>query len=232
MKDRSGYTGQEHTSIRLPTGQSALFMNRPLTKQQQLVYDFIREQIVVRGYGPTVREIGTHMDIKSPNGVMCHLRALERKGMITRAANKSRAIELTEPISRIVGANLPVAGSVLGGSCLPITNPDQPPFDVAAMAQPGSCVYRVLDDSLTDVNIVAGDYLVIKSHEAVANGTLCVVRTGDSTHVRFWFTDGGRIRLNPVNRQSSPMIVDEAVLVGAVVGAVRNIAVRAPDPER
>lgn len=204
-------------------------MPRPLTKQQQLVYDYIREQIVARGYGPTVREIGKHMDIKSPNGVMCHLRALERKSMITRAANKSRAIELTEPISRIIGANLPVAGSVLGGSCLPITNPDQPPFDIAALAQPGCTVYRVLDDSLTESSIVAGDYLVIQPQDSIKNGTLCVVRAGDSTHVRFWFSDAGRIRLNPVNRQSSPMFVDDAEPVGAVVGVVRSFTVRSAE---
>lgn len=204
-------------------------MPRPLTKQQQLVYDYIREQIVARGYGPTVREIGAHMDIKSPNGVMCHLRALERKGMITRAANKSRAIELTEPISRIIGANLPVAGSVLGGSCLPITNPDQQPFDLAALAQPGCTVYRVLDDSLTESNIVAGDYLVIQPQDSMKNGTLCVVRVGDSTLVRFWCADAGRVRLNPVNRQSSPMFADEAVAVGAVVGVVRSFTVRSAE---
>ncbi len=93
-------------------------MNRPLTSQQQTVYNFIRDKIVTRGYGPTVREIGEYMNIKSPNGVMCHLRALERKGVLTRTANKSRAIELTESINRIVGATLPVVGRIASGCCI------------------------------------------------------------------------------------------------------------------
>ncbi|HBE67728.1 MAG TPA: repressor LexA, partial [Planctomycetaceae bacterium] len=131
-------------------------MNRPLTKQQQSVYDFIRERIADRGYGPTVREIAKHMEIRNPNGVMCHLRALEKKGMITRAANKSRAIKLTEPQSKVAGGSLPIAGSVLGGSCLPITNPSHPPYDLSGLASVGSSVYRVLDDSLVEVHVMAG----------------------------------------------------------------------------
>ncbi len=71
-----------------------------LTERQQRVYEVIREKINSRGYGPTVREIGEILNISSPNGVMCHLRALERKGKISRAANKSRAIELTEKSHR------------------------------------------------------------------------------------------------------------------------------------
>ena len=66
-----------------------------LTKRQQLVYDFIHDKITHRGYGPTVREIGERFGISSPNGVMCHLKALEKKGLIRRSPNKSRAIELT-----------------------------------------------------------------------------------------------------------------------------------------
>lgn len=69
-------------------------MARSLTARQQQVYDFIQERIALQGYGPTVREIGLFVGIKSPNGVMCHLRALERKGVIVRLANKSRAIEI------------------------------------------------------------------------------------------------------------------------------------------
>lgn len=93
-------------------------MPRPLTAQQQIVYDYIRDRILSRGYGPTVREIGEHMNIKSPNGVMCHLRALERKGVIVRKANKSRAIELTEELPRSQDMVLPVVGTVQQGRCI------------------------------------------------------------------------------------------------------------------
>jgi repressor LexA len=70
-----------------------------LTDRQRLVYEFIRDKIRNRGYGPTVREIGEQFKISSPNGVMCHLKALEKKGLITREPNMSRAIQLAaEPI--------------------------------------------------------------------------------------------------------------------------------------
>ena len=71
--------------------------DRPvLTDRQKEIYEFMKDKIVNRGYGPTVREIGTHFDIRSPNGVMCHLKALEKKGLITRESHMSRAIQLTE----------------------------------------------------------------------------------------------------------------------------------------
>ncbi|MCA9221244.1 MAG: repressor LexA, partial [Planctomycetales bacterium] len=72
----------------------------PLTERQKEVLDMIYEKMTKRGYGPTVREIGEEFGITSPNGVMCHLRALERKGFIRRSPNKSRAIELTDKARR------------------------------------------------------------------------------------------------------------------------------------
>ena len=85
-----------------------------LTEKQLAVYEFIRDTIRRRGYGPTVRDIGDAFGIKSPNGVMCHLRALEAKGYIRREENKARAIELThEPIEEERG--LPLAGRIAAG---------------------------------------------------------------------------------------------------------------------
>ena len=84
-----------------------------LTEKQLAVYEFIRDKIRTRGYGPTVREIGTEFDITSPNGVVCHLKALEKKGMITREPNMSRAIQLTaEPIE---DRSLPLSGRIAAG---------------------------------------------------------------------------------------------------------------------
>ena len=72
-----------------------MVLNDQLTSRQQEIFDLIRDRITDRGYGPTVREIGEQFGIRSPNGVMCHLKALEKKGFIHRSPNKSRAIELT-----------------------------------------------------------------------------------------------------------------------------------------
>ncbi len=82
----------------------------PMTRRQKYVYEFIRDKIHNRGYGPTVREIGEHFDIASPNGVMCHLKALEKKGLISREPNMSRAIQLEHDEK-----GLPLAGRVAAG---------------------------------------------------------------------------------------------------------------------
>ena len=88
-----------------------------LTSRQREVFEFVRDKIQNRGYGPTVREIGQHFGISSPNGVMCHLKALEKKGLIRRSPNKSRAIELVgEPATAPKG--VPLVGRVAAGPLL------------------------------------------------------------------------------------------------------------------
>ena len=85
-----------------------------LTARQRDVFNFIRDKITNRGYGPTVREIGDHFRISSPNGVMCHLKALEKKGLITREPNMSRAIQLTDAVKQERG--MPLVGLVAAGN--------------------------------------------------------------------------------------------------------------------
>src|ERR1700755_2918081 len=87
-----------------------------LTERQREIYDFIREKIETRGYGPTVREIGLAFEIKSPNGVMCHLKALEKKNCIVREGLSARATQLVEQPTRPTGASLPFLGKVAAGS--------------------------------------------------------------------------------------------------------------------
>ena len=85
-----------------------------LTKRQREIYEFIAEKIRARGYGPTVREIGSAFDIKSPNGVMCHLQALVKKGLIIREPNMSRAISIVN--QRELDPGIPLAGTIAAGS--------------------------------------------------------------------------------------------------------------------
>src|SRR5438874_2030662 len=93
-------------------------MGKPtLTYRQQEIYDFLRDKIVTRGYGPTVREIGQQFEIKSPNGVMCHLKALEKKGMISRESHMSRAIQLSNPPQPLT--ELPYVGQLTVGEVFP-----------------------------------------------------------------------------------------------------------------
>jgi len=199
-------------------------MNRPLTHQQQTVYNLIRDRIISRGYGPTVREIGEHMNIRSPNGVMCHLRALERKGMILRSANKSRAIELTESISSLVGASLPVQGQIAGGN-VSLTSASPEKIDLALLASSGRFFVRVKDDSLIDLHIRNGDLVVVQKQAQAVAGDLALVRSAEmETNICHVLPDGSRLRLQPVARPGGPAANDRTEILGVVVGVVRIYA--------
>lgn len=193
----------------------------PLTERQQAVYELIRELIVGRGYGPTVREIGEHFGIRSPNGVMCHLKALERKGLIRRSPNKSRAIELTHAADRS-GTALPLAGRVAAG-------PTTLAFEQNERIDLGELFYRedrfvlqVSGDSMIDAHIADGDYVVIQKSGTASAGQMVVARTADGeATLKYWYPEDQRIRLQPANQEMEPIYVREAEVIGIAVGVVR-----------
>tara|TARA_R110002049_G_scaffold2750_2_gene21331 strand:+ start:13424 stop:14026 length:603 start_codon:yes stop_codon:yes gene_type:complete len=196
--------------------------NSQLTERQQNVYDMIRVLIVDRGYGPTVREIGEHFGIKSPNGVMCHLRALERKGLIRRSPNKSRAIELTHAADRN-GHSLPMAGMVAAGpTSLAFEQNDRVDFS-EMFFKDDRFILRVSGDSMIDAHIKDGDYVIVQKQEVAEPGQMVVAQTteGEAT-LKYWYPEEGRIRLQPANSQMEPIYVTEATVIGIAVGVVRS----------
>ena len=201
-------------------------MARPLTARQQQVYDFIQERIATRGYGPTVREIGEFLGIKSPNGVMCHLRALERKGMISRLANKSRAIEITRRPdgSALVESPMPldaglvVRGCIAKGECNLYEAPEA--FDLLeALQRTERYLLAYNGDELRDYAIDDGDMLVIEP-----------CRQGNGTGLELVQSAAGAIELkSPTDQDASDAAAE---VVGVVVGVLRmhtpEANVRAP----
>jgi repressor LexA len=194
-----------------------------LTERQQKVYQFIHEKITQRGYGPTVREIGECFGISSPNGVMCHLKALEKKGLIRRSPNKSRAIELTrEAIDAEKG--LPLAGRVAAGSVqLAIEQPERIDFG-DFFNQPDMFVLQVTGDSMIEAQIADGDYVVVRKQVTARPGQMVVAQTteGEAT-LKYWFPEKQRIRLQPANSAMEPIYVKDATVTGVVVGVVRAV---------
>ena len=196
-------------------------MSSQLTDRQQSVYDMIRKLIVKRGYGPTVREIGEHFGIKSPNGVMCHLRALERKGLITRSPNKSRAIELTHTADRN-GHALPMAGMVAAGpTALAFEQNDRVDFS-EMLFKDDRFILQVSGDSMIDAHIADGDYVVIQKQDTAELGQMVVAQTseGEAT-LKYWYPEPNRIRLQPANSSMDPIYVKDARVIGVAVGVVR-----------
>src|SRR5438105_105443 len=140
-----------------PFGSLTMVDFSQLTDRQREIYEFIRDKIERRGYGPTVREIGEGFSIRSPNGVMCHLKALEKKGLIIREANAARAIQLVD--HRPASGGLPLLGTVAAGSPLPaIASEDRIEYS-DLFGGPGRFVLRVKGNSMIENHIEDGDYV-------------------------------------------------------------------------
>ena len=193
-----------------------------LTKRQRSVYEFIRDKIQHRGYGPTVREIGEHFDISSPNGVMCHLKALEKKGLITREPNMSRAIQLTsEPIEE---KGLPLAGQVAAGVMHEAIEQSERVDFSAMFSKKNMFVLRVNGNSMIDAHIDDGDYVVVKRSRTATSGQMVVAETDDGeATLKYWYPEKNRVRLQPANRSMSPMYCRNARVTGVIVGVVRKV---------
>ncbi len=188
-----------------------------LTKRQRSVYEFIRDKIQNRGYGPTVREIGERFDISSPNGVMCHLKALEKKGLITREPNMSRAIQLTVDPTQVKG--LPLAGRVAAGVMHEAIEQHER-VDFGGMFSKKN----LSGDSMIDAQIADGDYVVVKKQRTAQSGQMVVARTEDGeATLKYWYPEKNRIRLQPANAEMSPMYSKNAQVAGVVVGVVRKV---------
>jgi repressor LexA len=193
-----------------------------LTDRQRVVYEFIRDKIRNRGYGPTVREIGDQFHISSPNGVMCHLKALEKKGLITREPNMSRAIQLSaEPIEQ---RGLPLAGRIAAGVLHEAIEQDERIDFGAIFEQKNQFVLQVSGDSMIEAQIADGDFVVVRKQRTARDGQIVVVLTdeGEATLKRFYL-EKNRIRLEPANSSMKPIYVKNAKLLGVVVGVVRQV---------
>jgi repressor LexA len=194
-----------------------------LTERQREVYTFIREKIRSRGYGPTVREIGTNFDISSPNGVMCHLKALEKKGLITREPNMSRAIMLATETPE-GGGGLPLRGTIAAGVLHEAIEQDEVIDFNDFFNADDLFVLKVKGDSMIEDQIADGDYVVIRRQDTASRGDVVVALTGDNeATLKRWYPEGKRIRLQPANSSMDPIYVTDARVLGVVVGVVRKV---------
>lgn len=196
-----------------------------LTPRQKNIYIFIRSKIQGRGYGPTVREIGLEFHIKSPNGVMCHLKALQKKGLIHREPNMSRAIQLLdEPTNAPPPTGVPLLGRIAAG---PMTEAIEQTDEALEFTEwqnsENKFALRVNGNSMIDEHIADGDFVVIHRQETARDGQIVAVRDdeGEATLKRF-FKEKSRIRLEPANKTMKPIYRDKVEVLGILVGVVRK----------
>jgi len=194
-----------------------------LTERQKEIYHFIRLKIENRGYGPTVREIGLAFEIKSPNGVMCHLKALEKKGLITREVHAARAIQLVD--HRPPAQGLPMLGKVAAGAPIQANELNER-LDVDTLfSGSNNFVLKVRGDSMINSHIQDGDYVVIQSQETATNGERVVAMVDNDVTLKRFYKEKDHIRLEPENDTMSPIIVDpsqDTKILGVLVGVLRK----------
>jgi repressor LexA len=215
-----------------------------LTQRQQMVLDFIRQSIVDRGYPPTLREIGARMGIRSTNGVNDHLRALERKGYLTREDMKSRALRPTNLGQQTLGdlspetiandvdlVEVPVLGRVAAG--LPLLAEEHIIDTVRidrTLVRGGRDTFglKVHGDSMIEAGILSGDYIFVKKQLTATRGEIVVALIGDEATVKYYFPEKDHVRFQPANKNMAPIYVRSGdfkptMLLGVVVGVFRRI---------
>jgi repressor LexA len=208
-----------------------------------MVLDFIQQSIHDRGYPPTLREIGARMGIRSTNGVNDHLRALERKGYLTREDMKSRALRPTnlaanslgddvspEPANDIDLVEIRVLGRVAAG--LPLFAEEHVVDTVRidrALVNGGREVFglKVHGDSMIEAGILSGDYIFVRKQLTAGRGDIVVALIGDEATVKYYYPEKDHVRFQPANKNMAPIYVRAAdfkatMLLGVVVGVFRR----------
>jgi len=205
-----------------------------LTKRQQEILDFIRSEIAGHGYPPSFREIGAHFGIKSTNGVKVHMTALEKKGYINRESRLARGIELTplagaESKPPIGVCHIPVVGRIAAGTpVLAEENLDgYLAVDNTFVQGEGIFALTVSGDSMKDVGIFHGDYVLGKPASTYFPGDVVVAIIGDEATVKRYYPEDRRVRLEPANPAYGPIIVEENLpdfrIAGKVIGVMRRM---------
>lgn len=208
-----------------------------LTERQRAVLDYIQASILDRGYPPTLREIGNHLGIRSTNGVNDHLRALERKGYLTREDMKSRTLKLThtpEEPALVAGEDVvevPVLGRVAAGA---LTEAIEQPEDTVRVDRmlvgSGRDVFglRITGESMIEAGIHDGDYVFVRKQLEARRGQIVVALVGDEATCKYFFPERDHVRLEPANQTMAPILIPRhewcsTQVLGVVVGVYRKL---------
>ncbi len=200
-------------------------MTRTLTGRQEEVLRFILDYLERHEYPPTLKEIARHFGFSSVNAVRDHLRALEQKGYLRREADKSRAIVLSGKFRR---RGLPLIGEVAAGSPIMAEENFQDFIDLGNFfgGDQRTFILRVKGESMVEAGIHDGDMVVVSHQPTLESGEIGVVYLGEEATVKRVFFEGDRLRLQPENRDMSPVVVSredpEFRIGGKVLGVIRK----------
>ena len=201
--------------------------NFKLSAKQSEILEFIKDEILKKGYPPTVRDICTAVNLKSTSSVHSHLETLEKNGFIRRDPTKPRAIEILDENfynTRCEVASVPVVGRVAAGEpILAVENVDTYfPLPTDMLSNRETFMLVVKGESMINMGIFDGDYIVVEQTNVANNGDVVVALVDDSATVKRFFKENGHYRLQPENDYMEPIIVDHVDILGKVTGLYRK----------
>lgn len=197
-----------------------------ITAKQQEILDYIKNEILKKGYPPTVREICETVHLKSTSSVHSHLETLEKNGYIRRDPTKPRAIEICDDSFQMVRTemvSIPVVGNVAAGQPILAEENIEEYFPVPAEMVPKgeSFILNVRGDSMINAGILNGDRVFVHQCPTANNGDIVVALIDDSATVKRFYREKDHIRLQPENDTMDPIIVDDCEILGKVFGIYR-----------
>ena len=216
-------------------------MARKITKRQQQIYDFIRSYQTEKGYPHSVREMAAAVGLSSPSTVHAHLSALEAHGLIKRDKTKPRALEVFEqegnpdnnlgisqesPVAEMRGVvSLPLVGRVAAGMPILAEQNIEDTFTIPTeiASDSSSFILEVHGNSMINVGIYNGDYIIVREQPSAMNGDIVVAMIDGSATVKTFYKERGRVRLQPENDAMEPIFADNPTILGKVVALMRRL---------
>ncbi len=197
-----------------------------ITAKQEEILEYIKQQILKKGYPPAVREICEAVHLKSTSSVHSHLETLEKNGYIRRDPTKPRAIEILDDtfnLTRREVVNVPIVGRVAAGQPILASENIENYFPIPAEFMPNQDVFmlHVKGDSMINAGIFDGDSILVKKQPTAENGDMVVALIDDSATVKTFYKENGHYRLQPENDAMDPIIVDEVSILGIAFGVFR-----------
>ena len=200
--------------------------NGRISTKQTEILEYIKEQIIQKGYPPAVREICAAVSLKSTSSVHSHLETLEKNGYIRRDPTKPRAIEIVDDefnLTRREMRNIPVIGQVAAGQPIFAEQNISGYFPVLSEDLPSGDLFMldVRGESMINIGIFDGDKIIVQQTSTASNGDVVVALVEDSATVKTYYRERDRYRLQPENDNMDPIYVDEVIILGKVVGLFR-----------
>lgn len=197
-----------------------------ISKKQEEILEYIKAQILERGFPPAVREICEAVNLKSTSSVHSHLETLEKNGYIRRDPTKPRAIEILDDtfnLTRREMVQVPIVGRVAAGEPLLAEQniEEYYPIPVEFMPNNECFMLKVRGESMINAGILDGDYVVVEKKNTASNGEMVVAMIDDGATVKTFYKEEGIIRLQPENDNMDPFILESVDILGKVIGVFR-----------